>query len=332
MAVFFGFGVALGVCALVLDIGLIAVARKQLQTGADAAAVEVARTCATSAAACGGADSGDTAIAYAQENVPDGAATAVVCGRGEGLAECPPPAGAGACAQPAPETGAYAEVHTSILRADGSTLLPPVFAQAVVDGFDGAAVTACARVTWGSPAAARALALTVSTCDWQRMTDGGALPSAEQAIPLFADTDPAACGRAGAGAGDPGGFRWVAGADATCRTATSAGAQLRVTDPTERPTACLPALESLVGEPGRPVAVPIFSAVSAAGDYTVRGIAAFVVTGWQLPDSAVPSPRITTCDDGVDFCVFGFFTRALVPGGGTVGGPDLGAQITALIG
>jgi len=335
-AVFVGSGVALGICALVVDVGLIYAEHKQLQTGADAAAVEVARVCATSAVACGAPESGAAATAYAQVNVPDGEATAVVCGRGGGLSECPAPSDA-TCTGPAPEAGVYAEVHTSILTADGSTLLPPVFAQAVVDDYDGAAVTACARVTWGSPTAARGLALTTSTCDWKRMTrGGGALPSTEQAVALYTDTDPAACGRGGTGAGDPGGFRWVAGADSTCRTSTSTSTPLRATLPDERPNGCLEVLESLIATPGQAVAVPIFAKVTDAGDggfaYAVQGVAAFVVTGWQLPDSVVPSPNLSSCGAGVSTCVYGFFTRAVVPGGGTVGGPDLGAQITALIG
>ncbi len=41
---------------------------------------------------------------------------------------------------------------------------------------------------------------------------------------------------------------------------------------------------------------------------------------------------MTPCGAGVSTCVFGTFRRALVPGGGTVTGPDLGARITALIG
>jgi hypothetical protein len=333
-AVFFGSGVALGICALVVDVGLIYAQHKQLQTGADAAAVEVARVCATSAVACGAPESDAAAAAYARVNVLDGAATAVVCGRGGGLSECPAPSDA-TCTGAAPEAGVYAEVRTSILTADGSTLLPPVFAQAVVDDYDGAAVTACARVTWGSPAAARTLALTISTCDWKRMAGGG-LPSTEQAVALYTDSDPAACGRGGTGAADPGGFRWVAGPDSTCRTSASTSTPLRATLPDERPNGCLDVLESLIATPGQAVAVPIFAKVTDAGDggfaYAVQGVAAFVVTGWQLPDSVVPSPNLSSCGPGVSTCVYGFFTRAVVPGGGTVGGPDLGAQITALIG
>jgi hypothetical protein len=166
------------------------------------------------------------------------------------------------------------------------------------------------------------------------MTGGGdALPSTEQAVALFTDTDPGACGRGGTGAGDPGGFRWLAGADRTCRTSTSTTKAVRVTGPDERPRGCLEVLESIKGQA---MAVPIFAKVTDAGDggfaYAMRGVAAFVVTGWQLPDSIVQSPALTSCGAGVNTCVYGFFTRAVVPGGGTVGGPDLGAQITALIG
>ncbi|GIF63701.1 hypothetical protein Ais01nite_17360 [Asanoa ishikariensis] len=326
VAVLFGTGVALGMCALVIDIGLIYVERKQLQTGADAAAVEVARVCATSAVACGAPGTVATAAAYARENVADGEATASVCGRGGGLSACPTPS---ACARPAPETGVYAEVRTSILRPDGSTLLPPVFAQAVVDDYDGAAVTACARVTWGPPRAARTLALTVSACDWAAMTGRGrAFPTGERTVRLYPETDPAACGRGGAGSAGAGGFRWVAGADATCRTPVSTTTAFRVT---ELPAGCRDVLEALT--PGQAVAVPIFTAVTDAGDggfaYTVLGVAAFVVTGWRLPGSR--SPR-TPAGCGAGDCVSGYFTRAQVPGGGTVGGPNLGAQITALIG
>ncbi|MEV4538576.1 Tad domain-containing protein [Asanoa sp. NPDC049518] len=329
VAVLFGTGVALGMAALVVDIGLIYVERKQLQTGADAAAVEVARVCAASAVACGAPGTNATAAAYARENVVDGEAMAAVCGRGGGLAAC---AGVSACARPAPETGVYAEVRTSILRADGSTLLPPVFAQAVVDDYDGAAVTACARVTWGPPRAARTLGLTVSACDWADLTRRGrTFPSAERTVRGYDDTDPAACGRGGVGSRGAGGFRWVAGADASCRTPVSTTTTFRVTARTQRPAGCRDVLETLT--PGQAVAVPIFSAVTDAGDggfaYTVLGVGAFVVTGWRLPGSR--SPRTPAGCGGGD-CVSGYFTRAPVPGGGTVGGPDLGAQITALIG
>ena len=335
-AVFFGTGVALAIAALVVDIGLIYAEHKQLQTGADAAAVAVAQICATSAVECGAPESDAAAVQYARDNARGGEATATTCGRGGALAECPP-GGPDVCATPAPDAGVYAEVRTSILKPDGSTLLPPVFAQAVVDDYDGTAVTACARATWGAPTAARTLGLAISTCDWERMTAGGAtFPTTEQAIPLYDEADPTACGQAGAGSGpgDPGGFRWQTGADDACLRTTSTTAAFQVTLPAETPDGCLAALESLIAAPGA-VAVPIFATATNVGggfDYTARGVAAFVVTGWQLPAASMPSPTLSDCGAGVTTCVFGFFTRAVVPGGGTVGGPDLGAQITALIG
>ncbi|GAA1873271.1 pilus assembly protein TadG-related protein [Asanoa iriomotensis] len=323
-AVLFGTGVVLGVSALVVDVGLIYVERKQLQTGADAAAIDAARVCATDATRCGGAAMDRTAAAYARQNENNGEATAIVCGRGGDLPSCP--AGGARCVRPAPADGAYAEVRTSIRRADGSNLLPPVFAQAVLDDYDGAAVSACARVAWGPPAAARTTALAISTCDWQRMSNRGRLlPSVEEAIPLFDETDPTSCGRNGVGNGNRGGFRWLESAD--CRTDVETAEEKRAG---ERPDGCLDLLEATRG---KAIAVPIFNRVSGR-DYTIRGVAAFVVTGWRLPDDVEPSPRLgrDCADREATTCVFGFFTRAVVPGGGAVGGPDLGAQITALIG
>jgi len=66
----------------------------------------------------------------------------------------------------------------------------------------------------------------------------------------------------------------------------------------------------------------------------VEGIAAFVITGWNMPGPDEPS-RMTgrsSCEGGVDSCIYGYFTRAVLPGTGAIGGPDRGAQIIALIG
>jgi hypothetical protein len=86
----------------------------------------------------------------------------------------------------------------------------------------------------------------------------------------------------------------------------------------------------------RAVAMPVFDAVTDNGDgtrsYATHGFAAFVLSGWRLPGSEVPSSTMSSCGAGVDHCVFGTFRQALVPGSGTVNGPDLGARITALIG
>ena len=220
-AVLFGSGVILGIAALVVDIGLIYAEHGQLQRGADAAALKIGQVCARDVNDCTSSEVDDLAAQYARGNAANGEADAQVCGSGGGLPACPANTGGlSDCVDDAPTTGDYLQVRTNTLRPNGSTLLPPAFAQAVLGGFEGAEVTACARVAWGPPAKARSLAMTISTCDWKRHTAQGATyPSAEVAIPLYDDADATACGVAGTAAANPGGFRWLEDTDAGCRAA-----------------------------------------------------------------------------------------------------------------
>jgi hypothetical protein len=332
-AVLIGSGVALGMAALVVDVGNIYVERERLLSGADAAVLKAGQICANDIADCTVASVGDVAAEYARNNAARGEADAAVCGRGGTLPGCPAPSGRlDDCVRSAPGGGDYVEVHTNTLRPDGSTVLPPIFAQAIAGGFRGAEVRSCARATWGPPARTRALAMTISTCDWRRLTgDGAALPSAEQAISLFDANDPTACGVAGTDVGNPGGFRWLAGADGKCRKPASVGSAYPATSGESRPAGCPEELAAL-SDASVALAVPIFNAVDGGGAYTVQGFAAFVVTGWHLPGSDRPSTTRSACDAVATWCVFGYFTRAFVPGGGAVSGPDLGARIVALIG
>jgi len=330
-------GVLLGLAALVVDVGNMYAEHEQLQTGADAAAIRVAQVCAERAADCTVPVADGLAGRYARDNARDGAAGADVCGRGGGLPECRVPSGPQrACVRPAPNTGEYVEVRTHTLRPDGSTLLPPVFADAVIDGFEGASVTACARAGWGAPASARALAMTISTCDWSRYTGNGArFPTVEQAIAVYDETAPTACGVAGSTPANRGGFRWLASADRSCRVAASVGASYEAAVGDTVPGRCPDSLVRLVEAPA-PVLVPVFGAVTVHGGgsvrYTVRGLAAFVLTGWLLPGTQRPSPTRSSCDAGATACVFGYFATGLLPGGGRLGGPDLGAHVVVSIG
>src|SRR5205823_84453 len=120
--------------------------REQLLSGADAAATKAAQLCATDPAGCTATGTAAVAGRYADVNAGDGrSGVDAVCGRGGGLPGCPAPlAGVSACVNAAPGTGDYVEVRTSTVGADGSTLLPAAFAQAIVKGYRGTTVTACA--------------------------------------------------------------------------------------------------------------------------------------------------------------------------------------------
>ncbi len=168
-------GVLLGVMALVVDVGQIYVERSELQSGADAAALGVARACATDAPEC--TPSGVRAIAerYANDNASDRVSgVAEVCGRRPGvLLECnADPANLTACLGSPPPVEEYVEVRVSTLLPDGSLVLPPAFAQGVSPDFDGVSVGACARASW-APSALTILAVSATICQFNDATANG---------------------------------------------------------------------------------------------------------------------------------------------------------------
>lgn len=333
-----GSGVLLGMAALVVDVGNLYAERAQLQNGADAGAIKVAQICATVPADCTPdvTDFDDVVDRYAERNANDGAAAATVCGRGGELSTCPSwEDRLTDCVGPPPAGGSYVEVHTSTRGEDDSTVLPPVFAQALVGGYEGAQVGACSRVAWGPPARATTLALTISACDWNRYTGNGAFPAVERSFPVYDEKISTTCAPVTGSGGGPGGFRFLEDADDQCRTGSALGDPRRVYTGVSWPARCKgDSLRDLVTA-GRPVLVPLFGEISGSGghaEYVVSGYASFVVTGWHLPGLDVPSPERSACDDGGKSCVFGYFTQTLLPGGGPIAGPDLGARVIAPIG
>lgn len=338
VALLLGSGVLLGMAALVVDVGNLYAERAQLQNGADAGAIKVAQICATDPAACSPDVTDFDAVVdrYADRNANDGAAAATACGRGGELRACPPwQDRLTSCVGAPPEDKSYVEVHASTRRTDGSTVLPAMFAQAVVSGFSGARVAACSRVAWGPPARATTLALSISACDWNRYTANRAYPATERSFPVYDEKTSTTCAPVTGSGGGPGGYRFLEDADDDCRISSVLGDAHPVKTGDSWPERCKgDTLRDLVTS-GRPVLVPVFGAISGSGgnaEYVVSGYAAFVVTGWHLPGLEVPSTQRSSCDDGGNSCVFGYFTRTLVPGGGAIGGPDLGAHVVAPIG
>jgi hypothetical protein len=334
VALVVGSGVLLGMAALVVDVGNIHVEREQLQSGADAGVIRIAQTCAVGPTGC--ASAAGIARRYADANAVDGrSGIGVVCGRGGHLAACPAPSGRLTdCVRSAPASGNYVEVHADTLLPDGATVLPPVFAQALVKSYRGPAVSACARAGWGAPTSAR-LALAISVCDWDRYTGAGTSypdPPTEQIIDSGDDPNAGVCHPPGATT--PGGFGWLDDPGGDCRRRVVADGTYRG-DPAGMSPACEAVLER-ARRSGRALLMPVYDAVTARGGvvgYTVLGFAAFVVTGWRLPGSSVRSTLTgrSSCDRST-VCVYGYFTRTTMPGNGPTGGPDLGAAIVGLVG
>jgi hypothetical protein len=163
-------GVLLGLLALVVDVGQLYVERAELQSGADAAALAVARACATNTPDCHDIDT-VTALAqrYANDNASDGVSKLdVVCGDLPfRRIDCPPDnANLTACLGSPPTIGNYVEVRVVTELPDGQLVLPPTFAQAVFDDFDGASVGACGRAGWQLRIDVPLLGIAMSTCDF----------------------------------------------------------------------------------------------------------------------------------------------------------------------
>ncbi|GAA3167724.1 hypothetical protein GCM10010466_67870 [Planomonospora alba] len=345
-------GVLLGMGALVLDVGRLYAEREELQSGADAAALAVAEQCARDAGLCGPAPAA-TARRYAGANASDGA-TAVeeLCGRTGrngtgGLPACPPQADdLTACLGDVPATATYAEVRTLSLTAGGQTLLPPILARTLLgrDGYAGAEVRACARAAWGPPLRATGFGLTISLCEWRAATADGtafapappaAVPAAAEQVIRLHTTTAGTCPAGPSGGDSPGGFGWLDDFDGACSVTVAAGGTYGG-DPGVSPSqACRAALATARAD--RAVTyLPVFREVTASGQntmYTIEGFAPFVITGYAMTGASAPS-SLTGQEHckGSDKCVYGYFTRSLMPVRGSLGGPDLGASIVTLIG
>ncbi|MFS8101285.1 pilus assembly protein [Lentzea alba] len=345
IGILLGFGVLLGMGAIVVDVGMIYQERAELQNGADAGALAVARGCATGASTC----LVNKANYYANHNAKDGVSTVdEVCGYdGHGvLSSCSASSGAITDCPAKPATGTkYVDVHTSTQTAGGDTLLPPAFARTLAgnSGYEGTQVAACARATWGPPKTATTMAMTISWCEWNEATSGGTSfgPTPPATPPLSVwrllklhTTSGTTCPAGPSGSDGPGMFGWVDDTGSDCSvlinnntysadTGASAGNDCK--------TALANAYTSR-----KPVYFPIYTKVTGTGTggtYTLAGFAGFVVTGYWLP-GASEKDWLTNKNEckGSDKCVAGYFVQGLMPNTGTIGGPDLGARIVQLTG
>jgi Flp pilus assembly protein TadG len=355
VAVLLGGGVLLGMGAVVVDAGQIYAERAQIQNGADAAALAVAQGCAVSAAKCDvSTGTGATAATYAGRNANDGTTgVTLVCGSTgyAGVAACPGSTGRLIDCPAAPATGTrYVDIHTATLTSGGSTLLPPVFARALAGnaGFDGTNVKACARASWGSPRGAATAAFTMSYCEWTAATSGGtsyAAPppyppnpvppaSADRTIQLHGTGS--ACAGSPSGWDLPGGFGWLADTTGSCGITVDATLTYADNTGASAGNTCKTLLQTARTNRTQ-LFVPVYDGYQGNGNngtYHLKGFAAFVVTGYNLPGLSSASWLTGTAYcKGSAKCVYGYFTRALLPPSalGTVNA-DLGGISVSLSG
>jgi len=335
-------GVLLGMAALTVDVGRLYQERAELQNGADAGSIAVAKSCVAGPACTPG-----TAATYANLNAKDGvSAVTLVCGHDAkgGLGGCPGSSGTMVDCPTAPAAGTnYVDVHTATRTTGGSSLLPPVFARALTGnaGYQGSTVLACARAMWG-PAlqTSQSLAMTLSLCAWTQAT-GGTPPTFGTNVRIFVRDAPNAPSCAGLSA--PGEFGWLndTGGCMAQIDVTQSGT-ITGSDPGKSISkACQDTLTSYVAS-GAPIFIPIFDTTTGSGSgatYHLVGLAAFILTGYAnmnpLKDAIPPPFNKGSCPNGgtTPSCIYGHFTQALVPVTTTVGtGTYFGAAAIKLAG
>ncbi len=117
--------VLLGLSALVIDVGQLYQERAQLQSGADAAALAVAKLCIDST--CTPSAALSTAQTYANDNAADGSSgVGTICGDADTLTACGTSSGAmTACPSPPASGTNYVDVNTSTKTSGGATVIAP---------------------------------------------------------------------------------------------------------------------------------------------------------------------------------------------------------------
>jgi Flp pilus assembly protein TadG len=290
----------IGCLAIALDVGALYAERAQLQNGADAAALAVARNCASTGSCAGSAAIAQT---FADANANDAAAAV------DGVTF---------------PTARSARVVTST-RADGTNVIRHPFASII--GIDSSTVRAEATAEWGSPRASElVLPLAVSLCEFTP-----ALTGALQLIRY--DQNVPNCERP-AGHPIPGGFGWLDLINGQCASRMGLGNTTLFSDTGNNfPGVCSATMASIIGTT---IVVPIFddgSGNGANGTYNIHGFAAFTVTGWKLGGS----PELTNTDAAAPSCtgncrgIQGRFVRWVSLADGELGaGPDLGVSIVRL--
>jgi hypothetical protein len=287
-----------------------------------------------------------TAVTYAGKNAKDGvAAVPQVCGSTP-LGTCPTSTGAITDCPAAPASGlGYVDVHTATATAGGGTVIVPVFAKELLgnENYTGTQVLACSQATWGGPTAANTVAFAISACSWDSWTTKGTnfapapptVPSStyDHQLNLSNLGNKTNCTGEPAGSDGAGAFGWAADQTGTCGIFTNTTTFPAATGASAGST-CQTALSSAYTS-RKAVFLPVYTTYTSSGSntvFTLKGFAAFVVTGYSLPGFSA-SDWLKSSNNTCSYkCIDGYFTKAIIPGGSGEGGSYLGAASVGLTG
>jgi Flp pilus assembly protein TadG len=346
VGILIGGGVLIGMGAMVIDVGQLYQERAELQNGADAAAMAVAKSCID------GACTPSVAATYASDNASAltggteaasqvcGSGTLGACGASTGaMTDCPSPPAAGTN---------YVDVHTSTQTSGGATMLPGVFAKTLLGNgsYSGTTVQACSQAEWGGPASINAIPFTISACTWDQDTSLGTAYA--QPPPYPPNTVPPAsadqlisqstgsgtgCATEPAGSDPSGNFGWAT-ETGTCSLQLNASSTTFNGKPgASEPADCKSVLAA--DQANKTVVyLAVYTSEINTGNnavFTLKGFAAFVITGFQLPSSSA-ADWLNPANSCSNNCIEGYFTQGIIPYTGSLSGTYLGAAIIRLTG
>ena len=302
-----------GMAGYVIDVGIVRQERRELQNGADSAALALAQECALGLCS----NLPVKAQPYADANADD--ATSTVTG--------------------VTVSGATVKVDTRTRTSGGATSLTTKFAQ-LVGGRASSTVNATATAAWGAPGGGTTIPLIMSFCQWNFLTGNNTVyPTPDVTIYFKGDQSPSTC-TGPSGQNMPGGFGWLQSPANNCSAVVTAGNQV-ASDPGNgniNNNGCNPAdfWDSALGY--KDLYIPVFSSFAGSGNngsYTVLGLATFRNSRMKLKNgngnSFATNPAPPNCAAS-QRCLYGSFRRGIIPCPcGPLAGPPLGTLSVKLI-
>ena len=317
----------LGVGALVIDLGALYVEKRELQNGADAAALAIAQGCA--AGSCGSPAS--LAQQYVNLNARDGvSAVGELCGVPAPLTLCSSAAPAGA----AGATG-WVKVADLTQASGGGNQVQFVLAP-IMNALTGATVRASATAAWGPLGSATVTPLIFSVCEYLEM--GGTVspptfPTGTNYIyfhGIGGSNEPGVGSCTGSPSGQdlPGGFGYLA--NTNCLATISAGGWVGIEPGNSLPKGCDPAAWL-----NQEILIAVYDQERGTGnngEYHVAGFVGLQVLGYKLGNQK--SPGFGRCPEGTGNsadCIYGEFTR-FTTDGTSFGGSNFGSVAVKMVG
>jgi Flp pilus assembly protein TadG len=315
----------------VIDVGQLYQERAQLQSGADAAALAVAKSCILGT--CTPSTALSTAQTYANDNATDGVSgVGTVCGYADTLTACGTSSGAmTACPSPPASGTNYVDVNTSTKTSGGATTIAPIFAKDLLGNstYVGTKVLACAQVEWnlsgGATYSGIFTAFSTPACQLDKQSTAGyiygsppsvSLPSSSYDMKLtLSYGGKAGCSTEASGSDGPGTFGWLTETGG-CTEDPPLATTYSVHTSTTSANCNTPLYDD--AQDKTLIYIPVYTSVSGSGTsavYNVKGAAAFVVTGYNVPGTGQFASytdwlnSANTCT-GTTYCIDGYFVNA----------------------